>query len=125
MAGLTLDAGALVAADRNDRRFWAYWAEAISRSVVPVIPAPALAQAWRSPRQARLAQVVNACVIDPMDEPMAKRAGQLCGSSRSSDIVDASVVVSAATRHDTILTTDRKDIRRLATGLGDVHVVAL
>ena len=49
MAGLTLDTGALIAADRNDRSFWAFWKEASVRGVVPVIPAPALVKAWRSP----------------------------------------------------------------------------
>ena len=31
MAGLTLDAGALIAADRNERRFWRFWKLAMRR----------------------------------------------------------------------------------------------
>jgi hypothetical protein len=33
VAGLTLDSGALIAAERGDRRFWAFWKEAIGWSV--------------------------------------------------------------------------------------------
>ncbi len=125
MAGLTLDAGALVAADRNDRRFWSYWAEAVARGVVPVIPAPALSQAWRSPRQARLAQIVNAAFVDPLDEASAKRSGELCARAKTSDVVDAAVVTSAARRGDAVLTSDPKDLRRLASIVGPVEVIKL
>jgi len=82
MAGLTLDAGALIAAERNDRGFWSFWSEAIGRDIVPVIPAAALAQAWRDPRQSRLARLVNACSIEALDEPLAKMC---CGSSPERD----------------------------------------
>jgi len=65
VAGLTLDSGRLIAADRNDRRFWSHWAEAMAREVVLVVPVAALAQAWRGPRDARLGAVVKACFVDP------------------------------------------------------------
>jgi hypothetical protein len=125
LAGLTLDAGALIAADRNDRSFWSFWAESLARGIVPVIPAAALAQAWRSHRQARLAQVVNACVVDPLDERLAKTAGELCGTSKTRDIIDAAVVASAARRGDAILTSDPRDLRRLASRAPEVTIIRL
>lgn len=125
MAGLTLDAGALIAADRNVRSFWAFFKEAIDRGVVPVIPSPALAQAWRSHRQARLAQLVKACWVEPLDESLAKSAGELCGVAKTSDVVDAAVVASAARRGDAVLTSDPKDLHRLAAVTGLVEVVKL
>lgn len=90
-----------------------------------MIPSAALAQAWRSHRQARLAQVVNACVVDPLDERLAKMAGELCGMSNTRDIVDAAVVVSAARRGDAILTSDPRDLRRLASHAPEVEIVKL
>lgn len=123
MAGLTLDSGALIAADRNVRSFWAFFKEAIDRGVVPVIPAPALAQAWRSSRQARLAQLVKACWVEPLDESLAKSTGELCGAAKTSDVVDAAVVASAAQRGDVVLTSDPKDLRRLASVSGLVDVI--
>jgi len=125
VAGLTLDAGALIAADRNDRSFWAFWKEASVRGVVPVIPAPALAHAWRTPHQARLAQVVKACWVEPLDETLARSAGELCGRARTSDVVDAAVVAGAAQRGDAVLTSDPRDLRRLAAIVGAVEVIKL
>ena len=125
MTGLTLDTGALIAASRNDRSFWAFWKEALVRGVVPVIPAPALAQAWRNPRQARLAQVVKACWVEPLDETLARSAGELCGRARTSDVVDAAVVAGAAQRGDAVLTSDPRDLRRLAAIVGAVEVIKL
>jgi len=61
VAGLILDASALIAADRNDRCFFAFWSEAVARRVVPVLPASALARAcgvlvrFASPRSLRRA----------------------------------------------------------------------
>ena len=125
MAGLTLDAGALIAADRDDRRFWSHWAEAMAREVVPVIPAAALAQAWRGPRQARLGQVVKACFVDPLEESAARATGELVGRTKGANVVDAAVVTSAARRGDAVLTGDVRDLRRLAEHVGGVVVVPL
>ncbi len=47
MSGVTYDAGALVAADRNDRRMWALHAGFLAEEVSPTVPAPVLAEAWR------------------------------------------------------------------------------
>jgi len=126
VAGLTLDTGALIAAERNDREFWAFFKEASEREVVPVIPAPVLAQAWRSPRQARLAQVVKACFVEPLEESLAKTAGELLGRAKVSDVVDAAVVAGAAGRGDVVLTSDPRDLRRLAAvAVGTVEVIKL
>jgi hypothetical protein len=126
VAGLTLDAGALIAADRNDRAFWAFFKEASERQVVPVIPAPVLAQAWRSPRQARLAQLVNACFVEPLEDDLARAAGELLGRAKASDVVDAAVVAGAAGRGDVVLTSDPRDLRRLAAeAVGTVEVIKL
>lgn len=125
MAGLTLDAGALIAADRNVRSFWAFLKEAIDRGVVPVIPSPVLVQAWRTPRQARLAQVVKACWVEPLEESLARSAGELCGTAKTSDVVDAVVIASAARRGDSVLTSDPKDLRRLVAVTGSVEVLSL
>ena len=126
MAGLTLDTGALISAERNDRGFWAFFKEASDREVVPVIPAPVLAQAWRGPRQARLAQVVNACFVESLDEGLAKASGELLGRAKVSDVVDATVVAGAARRGDAVLTSDPRDLRRLAAvAVGAVEIIKL
>ena len=122
---MTLDTGALIAGERNDRSFWVFWSESVAREIVPVIPAAALAQAWRGPRQARLAQIMNACTVEPLDEALAKSAGELCAKAKVSDIVDASVIASAARRGDAVLTSDPRDLRRLASQVRAVEIIRL
>src|SRR5260370_15625690 len=56
---VTYDTGALVAAERNDRRMWALHAVLLAEEVAPVVPAPVLAEAWRGgPRQASLSRLL-------------------------------------------------------------------
>ena len=114
MAGLTLDTGALIAADRGDRRFWTYWKEAERRDVDLTVPAAVLAQAWRGARNARMARVLEACVVEDLDYFIARDSGLLCGRSRTDDVVDASVIVGAARRGDDVLTSDPHDLAHLA-----------
>jgi len=109
---VVLDAGALIAVDRADRRVIRLLelAEAVH------IPAGALAQAWRNPaRQVRLARVVSAASvrIHPLDATLAKAAGQLCAATATSDVVDASVVLVARIVGGVTVTSDPQDLRRL------------
>lgn len=114
MAGLILDAGALIAAEKDDRRFWALWKESLRLDIEFLVPATVVAQVWRGPKSARQALVLKACAVEALDSPRAKAAGVLCGRAGTSDIVDAHVVASAYARGDDILTTDREDLERLA-----------
>jgi aryl carrier-like protein len=60
MPGVTLDAGGMIALDRNDRRVVALLARARETGARVTIPATALAQAIRRPdRQVRLARLVR------------------------------------------------------------------
>jgi predicted nucleic acid-binding protein len=111
---LTFDTGALVALDRGDRRQWARLREAQQKGIVPVIPSPVITQAWRSSRQANLGRALKLCAVEPVDEQLAKEAGQLCGTTRTRDAVDAIVVASAARRGSMIVTSDHTDLARLA-----------
>ena len=126
MAGLTLDAGALIMADRGDRSFWAFWKERTLRRASATVPGPVLAQAWRGPESARIALVLSACRVEAMDEQLAKLTGELCGRARTADIVDACVIAGAARRGDDVLTTDPKDLVRLAAfASGTVRILDL
>jgi hypothetical protein len=116
MNGLTLDAGALIALEKGDRRVVTTLADALGKDVPVTVPAGALAQVWRGGgRQARLARVLagEGIEIEPLDERGARHAGRLCGLTGTHDVVDASVVVGAKMRGDAILTSDVDDLRRL------------
>lgn len=124
MASFTLDAGALIAADRGDRRFWRFRDESVDWPSGVTIPAPVLAQVWRGAHNANLARALKGCDLEVLEPELALAAGELCGRAGTSDAVDAVVVASAARRGDAIITTDPDDLRPLADATG-LHLAIL
>lgn len=87
------------------------------------VPAGAFAQAWRDgSRQARLAAFIGAAMVDPLDVHAARAAGVLCGLTGTSDVVDASIVVSARARGDRVMTSDPVDLSRLDPALHLIQI---
>lgn len=122
MKGVTYDTGALLAAERNDRRMWALHAGFLAEEVAPTVPAPVLAQAWRGgAKQASLSRLMALCGVEPMNEAQARAVGRLASLSRHEDVVDLAVMEGALRRRDAIVTSDPRDIRRIAAALGE-HV---
>ena len=117
MFGITYDAGALIAAERNDRRLWALHRRALERGLVPIVPAGVLGQGWRGGPQAQMARLLTGCRIEHLDGARARSAGAACAAAGSSDIVDASVVAGAAARSDLVVTSDVGDLERLRDAL--------
>jgi len=116
MNGVTYDTGALIAAERDDRRMWALHAAFLSREVEPVVPAPVLAEAWRGgARQAKLARLLALCAVEALDSVAARRVGVLAGRADHDDIVDVAVVEGAIRRGDAIVTADRGHLEKIAT----------
>ena len=125
MTALTLDAGALVAFDRNDRRVVALVAQSVTHGWRLVVPAGVVGQVWRDGRrQARLARLLgsDAVLIEPLDDRRAREAGQLCGLTGTSDVIDASVVLCARTRGRRVATSDPDDLRRLDPSIVAIRV---
>ena len=126
MSAVVYDAAVLVAADRNERRVWAQHKARLEFGIVPLVPAPVLAQVSRSPRQAQLRRFLIGCVVVPLGETEAHEAGRLLGRAKTSDVVDAVVVTTALRQKATILTSDPDDIERLARASGrEVTVVVI
>jgi predicted nucleic acid-binding protein len=114
--GVTLDAGALIALDRDDRRVVALLARALETSARVTIPAPALAQAVRNPaRQARLARLVRQPTTDvvALDRVDATGVGRLLAASGTADVVDAHVVLCARRTGQAVATSDPDDLHHL------------
>ena len=115
-AGITLDTGALIALDRGDKRMIALLQQVLARGCTFRVPSGVLGQAWRNGRvQVTLARFLRAEEVEivPLDEQLARSCGELCGATNTSDIIDASVVILARERRDTIVTSDPDDLRRL------------
>jgi hypothetical protein len=119
MGGVTYDTGALVAAERNNRQMWALHAAYLAEEVIPTVPAPVLAEAWRGgSRQASLSRLLRMCDTEPMSEALAMDIGVLAGKSGHDDIVDVSVVVGAVRRGDAVVTSNATRIRTIAEAAG-------
>lgn len=80
------------------------------------IPAAVVGHVWRDRRkQARLAGLLgsDSVHIEVLDDAHARAAGQLCGVTGTTDVVDASVVLCARARGHGVVTSDPDDIARL------------
>ena len=64
--------------------------------------------------------MLKQCRVEPLEEGLAKQVGAASVQATSSDVVDISVVVSAAGRGDRIVTSDESDISEITTSLGYV-----
>ncbi len=114
MNGVTYDTGALIAAERNDRRMWALHAGFLALEVSPTVPTPVLAEAWRvGPRQASLARFLALCTTEPRTDQQAKAVGALAARVGHDDIVDVTVVEGAVRRHDAVVTSNPTHIRKI------------
>ncbi|MGH9180877.1 MAG: PIN domain-containing protein [Acidimicrobiales bacterium] len=113
---MTLDAGGLIALDRDDRGVIALLARAAETRAHVTVPASALAQAIRRPeRQARLARLLRQpmTTVRELDRVDATSIGRLLAETRTADVVDAHVVICARRAGQRVVTSDPDDLRAL------------
>jgi predicted nucleic acid-binding protein len=118
-----LDAGALIAFERNDPRVRTLVELALAHGGALHTPAGVVAQVWRDGRrQARLARLLGSGLISvqPLDVEEAQAAGVLCGRAKSRDVVDASVALLARRWRAKVVTSDPDDLRRVDPSLDPV-----
>jgi hypothetical protein len=116
--GVTYDTGALIAADRGERRMWARHRALLVRRQVPVVPAPVVAQSWRgTSRQALLARLLTGCDVEALDDSQARTVGALAARAATTDIVDACVVEGALRRRDLVVSSDEGDLQAIAAAI--------
>lgn len=105
-----LDAGALIAIDRRDRRVGAMLRVLQSEGIPVHTSAAAVAQVWRNgSQQANLARVLPGVQTATLDDIAAKRVGELLRASASTDLVGAHVAL-LVTQDGSVLTSDADDI---------------
>lgn len=113
MNKVVYDAAVLVAADRNERRVWAEHRVRLEAGIIPLVPAPVVAQVSRSPKQAQMRRLLRGCETAPFDEASAHAAGRLLALTKTFDLVDAAVAHLSAKHRADVVTGDPDDIRRL------------
>lgn len=111
---MIFDAGVFIALEKPSSRgvVLALIEQHLADGTPPATTNAALAQAWRDPaRQVGLARLARTLDVYPFGDPQV--IGARCGSSGTSDVVDAGLAVLADQLGETILTTDPHDMAAL------------
>ena len=117
MTGLCLDAGALIAVERRDRRVLRLLELATELGHALDVPAGVVAQVWRGGAgQAVLARFLRTDGITfvDLDLTTARAVGRLCALTGGSDAVDGHVALHALRLGRAIVTSDPDDIALFA-----------
>lgn len=112
MPALTFDTGALIALQRGDKRMRAVLLAAQERRTVITVPAAVVAEWWRAGTK-RCRLILARVSVEPVDEHLAKAAGEALAAVPGATAVDAIVMASAAQRGDAVFTSDIGDLERL------------
>jgi predicted nucleic acid-binding protein len=125
-SGLTLDTGALLALDHAAKAVAMQdLLKALSRRGGSLcIPAAVVAQAWRSPRQVRLARLIKSFDVEiaVMDLDVARSVGLVCAATGHHDVIDVHVALCARERGHAVVTSDVDDISRVDPSLAIISV---
>jgi predicted nucleic acid-binding protein len=126
MAAVTLDTGVFIALERKQRRALVLWKAWERAGVTLTVPAVVIAEWWRD-RQWDAARWLDGVEVEPVDEALARTAGEVLGELRlgREHTIDAIVMASAAQRGDTVYTSDFDDMARLATKFPSVRVLTV
>lgn len=119
MSAFVLDAGALIAVERDDRSMLARLQVAAEEGIELLTHAMIVAQVWRAAdgRNANLARFLSAVRVIAIGEPEGRKAGELCGAANTDDPIDAALALLARPG-DWILTSDPDDLGHLVEAAG-------
>ena len=121
---MTLDTGALIGFERAERRTMTHLKLAEQLGHELTVPTPVIVEAWRGgSRSARIAALLEACIIEPLFPDLARLAGEALAAVKGATAIDAVVMASAARRGDRVLTSDLTDLERLRSYFPDVRLL--
>jgi predicted nucleic acid-binding protein len=124
VTGITLDTGALIAMERRHARALTVLRGARADALRITIPAAVVAEWWRGRFDVR-EMILAASHVEPMDESLARAAGEALAAVRGATTVDAIVMASAARRGDVVYTGDIEDLTRLQRRFPSVRVLSM
>ncbi len=114
---MILDAGFLISIDRSEGTAHTFLAAVTRSETVLHTTHPVVAQAWRNgSRQARLSAFLKTITIHPFDD--GRPVGLLLAQTKTSDVVDAHLVITAVRLGHDILTGDPDDLATLTAVFG-------
>ena len=112
--GLTFDTGALIGLERRRHAIRKIFATAIEHDVAIVVPTVAIAEWWRrGAHEKERTAILRAVRVEALGAQLARLAGIAVGLVPGAGTIDAIVMASAASRGDTVYTSDVDDLTRL------------
>jgi hypothetical protein len=69
----------------------------LEAGIIPLVPAPVIAQVSRSPAQVQLRRLLRGCEVVPLTEQEAHAAGELMGRAATSDDIRRLLQAAGAT----------------------------
>lgn len=119
---LTFDTGALIALERRKQRMIDVVVRARQLRLPVMVPSVAIAEWWRGRTDARL-RILAGVLVEPLDESLARAAGDALAAVVGATMADAVVMASAARRGCVVYTSDVADLERLRTFFPGVRVL--
>jgi hypothetical protein len=117
--GLVYGVGALHAAARGDRMMWALHRAALSNGIVPLIPAVAVAEGFRTEaRSDRILELLDGTEVEPFTAEAARRTGELAVRCDTSEMAAMAVIELADRRNCAVVAQRQTVLRNAATQLG-------
>lgn len=120
---ITLDTGALISLERRSQRMTDVLARARAREDTLIVSQVVLAEWWRGRTDWR-EKILAMLVVEPLTDARAKLAGEAIAHVEGATVVDAVVMASAASRGDTVFTSDVEDLERLRAFFPNVRVLS-
>ena len=118
-AGVVLDAGAFIAAERGDRTM-VELIRLFSGAKTPLVTsAGVVAQVWRggSGRQVPVTYLLRRTVVIDLSGAVARTLGRMLGATGTHDPIDAHIAFLARQRNWPVLTSDPEDLHAIDPGL--------
>ncbi|MGH9043867.1 MAG: twitching motility protein PilT [Acidimicrobiales bacterium] len=117
--GLVYGVGAVRAAARGDRRFWAIHRAALAHGIVPIVPVGVIAEGFRTEARAdRIGDLLDGVEVEPLTAEGAQRIGQLAIRASTADLIATSVAEIAARRNCAVISARQAALGNAATLLG-------
>ena len=122
MSGLTFDTGALIGLERRRQRIGQVYRTAVEDGLIVTVPSAVITEWWRGRSDAR-ETILDGIRVEPLDEPLARLAGEALAAVEGATVVDVIVMASAARRGDVVYTSDFEDLVRLQAFFRSVRVL--
>jgi len=104
----------LISLERGDRPAWAIHKRLLEGGRPAHVSAIAVAEVWRGGHNAQLARALRGCSVEPVDDELARRAGEARATVEDASTPDAVIAAAAARAGAVLMTGDERDLTALA-----------